>query len=191
VHPAAGVLDPAVPPARPGGLNRGRDRRLGGVGQVQLALALRPGNAAVAWVDNRKIRQSTWGGAAITDGTFGQFILVSTVPGDVNLDEQVTQADYAAIVANMGRTNVTSFDGDLNFDDVVNGDDFAIVTAALAGGGAGAPLLVTSATQPVAAQPTDSTPIAPAPVAASLMPLYRRVPPKPLLVVARAVSARP
>jgi hypothetical protein len=147
------------------------------------------GTAFVAWVDNRKIRQSTWGGTAITDGTFDQYILVNTVRGDVNLDKQVTAADHAAIVANVGRSgaDLTSFDGDLDFNGVVNADDFAVVTAALAGGGAGGsatPVLVTTA--PLPTTPSIPTKLTRFPTP---KPLPAVVVKKPLPVAAKKFSS--
>jgi hypothetical protein len=143
-------------------------------------------NAAVGAVDNALIRQSTWNGTTLTTtGDFRQLLLVQTTRGDNNLDGQATEADYANIVANMGRPGASYFLGDLTYDAMVNSEDFAVVTAALSAGAAAAPQLLVPTPEPspeppppvVATQPTSTTPstsFKPRVPAPSLKPLPSR-----------------
>jgi hypothetical protein len=110
-------------------------------------------NAGLGLVDNRMIRTATWDGQAIAaGGDYQQVIIKHTYRGDANLDGQVTEADYANVVTNLGRPGIW-FTGDLNHDGMVTSDDFAEVTLNLGAGVAPPPapqLLILPAPQPVA-----------------------------------------
>ncbi len=89
----------------------------------------------LAMVDNRRMRLLAWHGQAISDGSnFDQILVLSTCPGDVNLDGRVDSSDYYNIVANMGRTGMAWIDGDLDGNGLVNLADLEIVRTQLAGG---------------------------------------------------------
>lgn len=116
---------------------------------------------AVALFDNRLARVTTFEGQTLppTAPAFSHLILTPALPGDADLDGQVTARDYAPVVASMGRTNASWLLGDLNHDGKVNSDDFALVTANLGAGAAApaAPLLLTPPSPPQnTASPTAS-----------------------------------
>lgn len=96
-------------------------------------------DAVLAPVENAMIRQAEWDGVPIGDGIdFGQLLLVVTYPGDVNLDGAVTEADYANLVATMGKENARWIEGDVDLDTLVTAADFQLVTANLGRGTGGA-----------------------------------------------------
>ncbi|MFI5381776.1 MAG: dockerin type I repeat-containing protein, partial [Tepidisphaerales bacterium] len=127
-----------------------------------------PGHfATLAQVDNNVIRQVSWSGTPISNGTdFNQVIIKHTYMGDTNLDGQVTAADYLNVIANQGRTNAQWFDGDFNHDGIVNADDLAQISLNLGAGipgGFGPPLMAAAtpaaplAAKPAAAKASPST----------------------------------
>ena len=88
------------------------------------------GTAALGMVDNALLHLGNFAGQSL-GGVFSQLLIQPTVAGDANLDGVVNDADYLAVIANMGRTGAQWFLGDLNGDGTVNADDFAEVTAHL------------------------------------------------------------
>ncbi len=87
---------------------------------------------ALGLVNNALLHLPTIAGQALAG--FSQVLVKRTVPGDTNLDGQVTQADYVNIIANMGSTNSQWFLGDLNHDGMVTLDDLAVLLANLVAG---------------------------------------------------------
>ncbi|MDX1965210.1 MAG: Ig-like domain-containing protein [Pirellulales bacterium] len=109
------------------------------------------GTGIIIPVDNRQARLGDTNtpflgrvlGDAASQTGFHQVLVRYTHPGDLNLDGQVTTADYLPIDTNLGRTTTGGIAGyllgDTDFNGVVDGGDYLAIDSYL-GQGVGAPL---------------------------------------------------
>ena len=65
-------------------------------------------------------------GATIGDLDFGNYVAVTDIPGDINRDRIVDQADYTVWYNHYGQTPATWADGDVTGDNIVDQADYTV-----------------------------------------------------------------